>query len=106
MFNGDPAHVIMDDRVSIGKCHKNISVFHNRCLSNSIFYLSLAVVTLNRNLITYMYLKYLSEMESSQAFVIHFTISIYCIFLGAKVRTEIYNAFENIYPILKGFKKQ
>ena len=26
--------------------------------------------------------------------------------LGAKVRTEIYEAFENIYPILKGFRKQ
>lgn len=25
---------------------------------------------------------------------------------GAKVRTEIYEAFENIYPILKNFKKQ
>lgn len=25
---------------------------------------------------------------------------------GAKVRTEIYEAFENIYPILKGFRKQ
>ncbi|ELT91221.1 hypothetical protein CAPTEDRAFT_209597 [Capitella teleta] len=25
---------------------------------------------------------------------------------GAKVRGEIYEAFENIYPILKGFKKQ
>ncbi|CAG2062296.1 unnamed protein product, partial [Timema podura] len=25
---------------------------------------------------------------------------------GAKVRQEIYDAFENIYPILKGFKKQ
>ncbi|CAL4107554.1 unnamed protein product, partial [Meganyctiphanes norvegica] len=25
---------------------------------------------------------------------------------GAKVRTEIYEAFENIYPILKSFKKQ
>jgi len=27
-------------------------------------------------------------------------------FSGAKVRTEIYEAFENIYPILKGFRKQ
>ena len=26
--------------------------------------------------------------------------------LGAKVREEIYEAFDNIYPILKGFKKQ
>lgn len=25
---------------------------------------------------------------------------------GAKVRSEIYDAFDNIYPILKGFKKQ
>ncbi|XP_059161029.1 uncharacterized protein LOC131944443 [Physella acuta] len=25
---------------------------------------------------------------------------------GAKVRSEIYDAFENIYPILKGFRKQ
>ena len=25
---------------------------------------------------------------------------------GAKVREEIYEAFDNIYPILKGFKKQ
>ncbi|XP_054154033.1 TATA-box-binding protein-like [Oppia nitens] len=25
---------------------------------------------------------------------------------GAKVRTEIYEAFDNIYPILKGFRKQ
>lgn len=24
---------------------------------------------------------------------------------GAKVRAEIYEAFENIYPILKGFRK-
>jgi len=29
-----------------------------------------------------------------------------CLFSGAKVRNEIYEAFENIYPILKGFKKQ
>ncbi len=27
-------------------------------------------------------------------------------FLGAKERAEIYEAFENIYPILKGFRKQ
>jgi len=27
-------------------------------------------------------------------------------FEGAKVRQEIYEAFENIYPILKSFKKQ
>lgn len=27
------------------------------------------------------------------------------VFLGAKERSEIYEAFENIYPILKGFKK-
>ena len=26
-------------------------------------------------------------------------------FKGAKVRAEIYEAFENIYPILKGFRK-
>lgn len=26
-------------------------------------------------------------------------------FTGAKERSEIYEAFENIYPILKGFKK-
>ena len=26
-------------------------------------------------------------------------------FIGAKVRGEIYEAFENIYPILKGFRK-
>lgn len=26
-------------------------------------------------------------------------------FIGAKERSEIYEAFENIYPILKGFKK-
>jgi len=25
---------------------------------------------------------------------------------GAKVRKEIYEAFDNIYPILKSFKKQ
>ena len=25
--------------------------------------------------------------------------------LGAKVRSEIYEAFENIYPILKSFRK-
>ena len=25
---------------------------------------------------------------------------------GAKVRQEIYEAFDNIYPILKNFKKQ
>jgi transcription initiation factor TFIID TATA-box-binding protein len=25
---------------------------------------------------------------------------------GAKEREEIYEAFENIYPILKGFRKQ
>ena len=30
-----------------------------------------------------------------------------CIFVsGAKVRQEIYDAFDNIYPILKSFKKQ
>lgn len=27
------------------------------------------------------------------------------VFVGAKVRAEIYEAFENIYPILKGFRK-
>lgn len=27
------------------------------------------------------------------------------LFKGAKVRAEIYEAFENIYPILKGFRK-
>lgn len=26
-------------------------------------------------------------------------------FIGAKERSEIYEAFENIYPILKDFKK-
>lgn len=26
-------------------------------------------------------------------------------FIGAKKRSDIYEAFENIYPILKGFKK-
>ena len=26
-------------------------------------------------------------------------------FVGAKVRSQIQEAFENIYPILKGFKK-
>lgn len=25
--------------------------------------------------------------------------------IGAKVRSEIYEAFENIYPILKSFRK-
>ena len=30
---------------------------------------------------------------------------IFSSFLGAKVRSEIYEAFENIYPLLKGFKK-
>lgn len=25
---------------------------------------------------------------------------------GAKIRKEIYEAFDNIYPILKSFKKQ
>lgn len=28
-----------------------------------------------------------------------------CVSVGAKVRAEIYEAFENIYPILKGFRK-
>lgn len=27
------------------------------------------------------------------------------VFTGAKERSEIYEAFENIYPILRGFKK-
>lgn len=27
------------------------------------------------------------------------------VYIGAKVRAEIYEAFENIYPILKGFRK-
>lgn len=35
-----------------------------------------------------------------------FNISYVSLFSGAKVRQEIYEAFENIYPILKGFKKQ
>ena len=34
------------------------------------------------------------------------TVMLVYIFPGAKVRQEIYEAFENIYPILKGFKKQ
>lgn len=29
-----------------------------------------------------------------------------CLVTGAKVRDEIYEAFDNIYPILKSFKKQ
>lgn len=32
-------------------------------------------------------------------------ISFLFFFSGAKVRSEIYEAFENIYPILKGFRK-
>lgn len=28
------------------------------------------------------------------------------VFTGAKERSEIYEAFENIYPILRGFKKE
>ena len=32
-------------------------------------------------------------------------VLISSLFLGAKVRGEIYEAFENIYPILKGFRK-
>lgn len=40
-----------------------------------------------------------------------FRINIHFLFfpfvnLGAKDRSEIYEAFENIYPILKGFRKQ
>lgn len=44
--------------------------------------------------------------------ILEFDIGIYiknAMFLcitGAKVRGEIYEAFDNIYPILKGFKKQ
>jgi len=30
----------------------------------------------------------------------------FVLLLGAKVRDEIYDAFNNIYPILKSFKKQ
>jgi hypothetical protein len=43
---------------------------------------------------------YLSRNSRQQAF--QFDI----FFPGAKVRGEIYEAFENIYPILKSFKKQ
>lgn len=31
---------------------------------------------------------------------------LFLLIAGAKVRQEIYEAFENIYPILKSFKKQ
>lgn len=34
--------------------------------------------------------------------VFFFSLNVH---LGAKDRSEIYEAFENIYPILKGFKK-
>lgn len=33
-------------------------------------------------------------------------ILIFFLSIGAKVRQEIYDAFDNIYPILKSFKKQ
>ena len=32
--------------------------------------------------------------------------SFFFFIAGAKVRQEIYEAFDNIYPILKSFKKQ
>ena len=32
-------------------------------------------------------------------------ILYFVVVLGAKVRSEIYEAFENIYPILKSFRK-
>ena len=37
---------------------------------------------------------------------LYLTFYVPTFFSGAKVRTEIYDAFENIYPILKSFKKQ
>jgi transcription initiation factor TFIID TATA-box-binding protein len=33
-------------------------------------------------------------------------LMFYVLISGAKVRQEIYEAFDNIYPILKSFKKQ
>lgn len=35
----------------------------------------------------------------------YFCLVICVLFLGAKVRQEIYDAYDNIYPILKSFKK-
>jgi len=43
-----------------------------------------------------------SQLKSENDFV----IGVFSLSSGAKVRQEIYEAFENIYPILKGFKKQ
>jgi len=42
---------------------------------------------------TYMYIK------------LPYRTVLFTIVTGAKVRQEIYEAFENIYPILKSFKK-
>lgn len=33
-------------------------------------------------------------------------VTVVCSIPGAKERAEIYEAFENIYPILRGFRKQ
>lgn len=37
--------------------------------------------------------------------IFYLNVMFLCV-TGAKVRGEIYEAFDNIYPILKGFKKQ
>jgi transcription initiation factor TFIID TATA-box-binding protein len=37
---------------------------------------------------------------------VHIFVSGTVVITGAKGRSEIYDAFENIYPILKGFRKQ
>jgi len=37
--------------------------------------------------------------------ILHIQWPYFDIVTGAKVRQEIYEAFENIYPILKSFKK-
>lgn len=40
-------------------------------------------------------------------FVLEYLLYMFiCSATGAKIRKEIYEAFDNIYPILKSFKKQ
>ena len=48
----------------------------------------------------------LTGKEEEMIFLFAFSLNYFFLSLGAKVRQEIYDAFDNIYPILKSFKKQ
>jgi len=49
--------------------------------------------------------KYLLEKYVTHHFM-YMLMILQILIAGAKVRQEIYEAFDNIYPILKSFKKQ